>query len=167
MLTALRVNEEKYNGLSRIIVSEILETNLDVDDFAIISKIINLLPDNLLLVKLFKERFLEYFSKNATQLFIDDGYDPEYYELYGSIDSYIEEFVKDTLSDFDENIFSDTEIDDLYYSIDEDEIIEYFKDENDAGERDFDNHRDIYSDDKHDDSFDPIDDLFDRDWYLK
>lgn len=163
LLTALRVNEEKYNGLSRIIVSEILETNLDVDDFAIISKIINLLPDNLLLVKLFKERFLEYFSKNATQLFIDDGYDPEYYELYGSIDSYIEEFVKDTLSDFDENIFSDTEIDDLYYSIDEDEIIEYFKDENDAGERDFDNHRDIYSDDKHDDSFDPIDDLFDRD----
>lgn len=88
---------------------------------------------------------------------------PKDYELYGSIDSYIEEFVKDTLSDFDENIFSDTEIDDLYYSIDEDEIIEYFKDENDAGERDFDNHRDIYSDDKHDDSFDPIDDLFDRD----
>lgn len=36
LLTALRVNEEKYIAISRIIVSEILENNLDVDDFAIL-----------------------------------------------------------------------------------------------------------------------------------
>lgn len=113
-------------------------------------------------MKLFKDKFLEYFSKNGTELFIDGGYDYESYEIFG-IDSYIDDFIKGTLSNFDENIFSETEIDELYYSIHEDDIIEYFESQKEGGERDFDNPRDMYLDDKHDDSFDPIDDLFDRD----